>query len=196
VSGRCHKVHQKALGTKLSGSAAGERAAEDLLIWIKFSCERNPATFRREPFLPSTKQYSPLSFEPDGRPSFGVEANPIDVRDASEIERAVRAFARSPNGCLIVTASPLAVVHRELIVTLSYGPGTTDPCRQAAGYVDRILKGENPANQTPTSGRTPWPGRHTRPGERTHAQFDFCFLAAPRSRRSILCMMALAIKRA
>jgi len=64
VSGRCHKVHQKALGTKLSGSAAGERAAEDLLIWIKFSCERNPATFRREPFLPSTKQYSPLSFEP------------------------------------------------------------------------------------------------------------------------------------
>jgi hypothetical protein len=67
--------------------------------------------------LPSTKQYSPLSFEPDGRPSFGVEANPIDVRDASEIERAVRAFARSPNGCLIVTASPLAVVHRELIVT-------------------------------------------------------------------------------
>jgi putative ABC transport system substrate-binding protein len=191
---------------------------EDLLIWIKFSCERNPATFRREPFLPSTKQYSPLSFEPDGRPSFGVEANPIDVRDASEIERAVRAFARSPNGCLIVTASPLAVVHHELIVTLaarhrlpavyfdrmfvnaggliSYGPGTTDPCRQAAGYVDRILKGENPANQTPTSGRTPWPGRHTRPGERTHAQFDFCFLAAPRSRRSILCMMALAIKRA
>ena len=164
------------------------------------------------------EQYSPLSFEPDGRPSFGVEANPIDVRDASEIERAVRAFARSPNGCLIVTASPLAVVHRELIVTLaarhrlpavyfdrmfvnaggliSYGPGTTDPCRQAAGYVDRILKGENPANQTPTSGRTPWPGRHTRPGERTHAQFDFCFLAAPRSRRSILCMMALAIKRA
>ena len=48
-----------------------------------------------------------------------MEANPIDVRDASEIERAVRAFARSPNGCLIVTASPLAVVHRELIVTLA-----------------------------------------------------------------------------
>jgi hypothetical protein len=145
------------------------------LIWIKFSCERNPATFRREPFLPSTKQYSPLSFEPDGRPSFGVEANPIDVRDASEIERAVRAFARSPNGCLIVTASPLAVVHRELIVTLaarhrlpavypfryfatsggliSYGPDTTDPFRRAAGYVDRILNGEKPGDllvQAPT----------------------------------------------
>ena len=165
MSGRCHKVHQKALGTKLSGSAAGERAAEDLLIWIKFSCERNPATFRREPFLPSTKQYSPLSFEPDGRPSFGVEANPIDVRDA-------RAFARSPNGCLIVTASPLAVVHRELIVTLAARH------RLPAVYFDRMFVNAGGL------------------GERTHAQFDFCFLAAPRSRRSILCMMALAIKRA
>jgi putative ABC transport system substrate-binding protein len=107
-------------------------------------------------------------------PSFGVEANPIDVRDASEIERAVAAFAGSPNGGLIVTASPLAVVDRELIVTLaarhrlpavyfdrmfvnagglaSYGLGT-DPYRQAAGYVDRILKGEKPADlpvQAPT----------------------------------------------
>jgi len=107
-------------------------------------------------------------------PSFGVEANPIDVRDASEIERAVTAFARSPNGGLIVTASPLALVHREVIVTLaahhrlpavyfdrmfvnaggliSYGLGT-DQYRQAAGYVDRILKGEKPADlpvQAPT----------------------------------------------
>jgi ABC-type uncharacterized transport system substrate-binding protein len=107
-------------------------------------------------------------------PSFGVEANPINVRDASEVERAVAAFAGSPNGGLIVTASPLAVVDRELIVTLaarhrlpavyfdrmfvnaggliSYGLGT-DPYRQAAGYVDRILKGEKPADlpvQAPT----------------------------------------------
>jgi putative tryptophan/tyrosine transport system substrate-binding protein len=107
-------------------------------------------------------------------PSFGVEANPIDVRDASEIERAVAAFAGSPNGGLIVTASPLAVVDRELIVTLaarhrlpavyfdrmfvnaggliSYGLGT-DPYRQAATYVDRILRGEKPADlpvQAPT----------------------------------------------
>jgi len=107
-------------------------------------------------------------------PSFGVEANPIDARDASEIERAITAFARSPNGGLIVTASPSAIVHRELIVTLaarnklpaayfdrmfvnagglmSYGL-TTDSWRQAAGYVDRILKGEKPADlpvQAPT----------------------------------------------
>jgi putative ABC transport system substrate-binding protein len=103
-----------------------------------------------------------------------VEANPIDARDASEIERAITAFARSPNGGLIVTASPSAIVHRELIVTLaarnklpaayfdrmfvnagglmSYGL-TTDSWRQAAGYVDRILKGEKPADlpvQAPT----------------------------------------------
>jgi putative tryptophan/tyrosine transport system substrate-binding protein len=108
-------------------------------------------------------------------PSLGVELRPLGVRDAGEIERVVTAFARSSNGGLIVTGSTLATVHRELITTLaaryrlpavypqrsfvtvggliSYGPDSIDPYRQAAGYVDRILRGEKPADlpvQAPT----------------------------------------------
>ncbi|HVQ80241.1 MAG TPA: ABC transporter substrate-binding protein [Pseudolabrys sp.] len=108
-------------------------------------------------------------------PSLGVDLSAVDVRDAGEIERAVTAFARSSNGGLIVTASALATYHRDLLIALaarlqlpavypyrffvtvggliSYGPNFVEQYRQAAGYVDRILKGEKPA-ELPVQGAT------------------------------------------
>jgi putative tryptophan/tyrosine transport system substrate-binding protein len=108
-------------------------------------------------------------------PSFGVRLTPADSPDRNEIERAIEAFAREPNGGLIVLSSPLTTFHRELITALaarhrlpaayqfpfyvtsgglvSYGIDLADQARQAAGYVDRILKGEQPGDlpiQQPT----------------------------------------------
>jgi putative ABC transport system substrate-binding protein len=107
-------------------------------------------------------------------PPLGMEVMPVNVRDAAEIERAITDFARSPNGGVVVTGGQ-ATVHRELILRLlakhglpavypyrfwvdgggliSYGPDLVGLFRQAAGYVDRILKGERPAElpvQAPT----------------------------------------------
>src|SRR5215831_9773361 len=120
----------------------------------------------RDPAIPAgTGQFGAIQ---SVAPSLGVELTPVNVRDPGEIERAISAFARSPNGGLIVTAAPLALVHRDLIVTLAarhkvcavyslrpfvtsggliyYGSDIYDLYRRAAGYIDRVLKGEKPSD--------------------------------------------------
>jgi putative ABC transport system substrate-binding protein len=145
--------------------------------WLELLKEIAPRVTRvaviRDPTIPGAM--GQLGAIQGAASSFGVELRPVGGRDAGEIERAVTAFARMPNGGLIVPSSLLAQVHRKLIITLaaghrlpavysdrifvtaggliSYGPDRVDQYRRAAGYVDRILKGEKPADlpvQAPT----------------------------------------------
>ena len=162
-------------GGNITGFAAFEYAIGGK--WLALLKDISPRTNRVAVLRDPTVTVGPgqLGAIQTAAPSFGIEVIPINVREPDEIDRAVTAFAKSSNGGLIVTGSPLAQLHRGLIISLaarhklaavyferffvadgglmSYGPEFVDQYRRAAGYVDRILRGEKPADlpvQAPT----------------------------------------------
>jgi putative ABC transport system substrate-binding protein len=156
---------------KPGGNATGFLMFETSISgkWLELLKEIAPGVTRvavlHDPTL--TANAGQLALIQSMMPSLAVELTPIDVRDSNEIERAIPDFASLPSGGLIVTASSSSVIHRDLIVRLaarhglpaiyparyfpdiggliSYGPDLLDQYRRAAGYADRILKGEKPA---------------------------------------------------
>jgi putative tryptophan/tyrosine transport system substrate-binding protein len=138
--------------------------------WLELLKEIAPSTTRaavlRDPAIPEgVGQFAVIQ---SVAPAFRLEVTPVDIRDAGHLERAIKAFARSSNGGMVVTSSALANVHRDLIIALaaelrlpavysfrffasagglaSYGSNSIGPHRSAARYVDRILKGEKPGD--------------------------------------------------
>jgi len=161
------------------GNATGFRLSEYSTSgkWLELLKEIAPRVTRaaiiRDPTL--TAAVAQFAAIQSAAASLGVELSPIDIRNTGEVERTIAAFARPPNGGLIVTAAGGLSTRRSLIITLaarhrlpavypfryyvadggliSYGPDSIDPYRRAAGYVDRILKGEKPTDlpvQAPT----------------------------------------------
>ncbi len=162
-------------GGNLTGYASGELGFSGK--WLELLKQVAPSLTRvallRDSAIAS--QVGLLGGAESVAPSMGIELVPIDLHDIGQIEHTIADFAQVPNGGLVVVPAAAAFLHRELIVSLaaryqlpaiypsrshvidgglmSYGPDTIDVNRQAAGYVDRILKGEKPADlpvQAPT----------------------------------------------